>query len=162
MATPQTPKSLEFFDKHQLAYYERLCQLPYFTKIAPLVERFLKQIVHDGAFYVRVHLQDLPAILETGRLMSCMETHHGTTDGGENVRRKVTEALFGCPAAGLQPHDYPKYGFLSQADAKKDLMVNGGMWCQYGDVSIQLKKERLLHRTTLTVGDSVNFARCYR
>lgn len=162
MTTPQTPRSLEFFDRHQLAYYERLQQeVPYFTKIAPLVERFLMQIVHDGAFYIRVPMADLPAILESGRLLSCVETHHGATGGGEKVRREVTEALFGCKTAQLQPADFPKYGFLSQPDAKKDLYVNGQMWCQYGDVSIQLKKERLFHRTTLTVGDSVNFGRCY-
>lgn len=161
MATQQLPKSLTCFDKHQQAYYERLQQLPYFTKIAPLVERFLTQIVRDGAFYIRVHVQDLPAILDSGKLMSCMETHHGATGGGEKVRGEVTEALFGCPAAELQPHEYPKYGFLSQADAVADLYVNGGMWCQYGDVSIQLKKDRLFHRTTLTVGDSVNFGRCF-
>lgn len=161
MTTTQIPKSLLHFDRHQHAYYGRLQQLPYFQRIAPLVEQFLTQIIREGAFYIRVHLRDLPAILESGRLKSCMETHHGATNGGEEVRREVTEVLFGCRAEELLPHEYPKYGFLSQPDPVKDLYINGGMWCQYGDVSIQLRKERLFHRTTLTVGNSVNFDRCY-
>lgn len=161
MTTNQVPKSLARFDKHQLSYYRRLQELPYFSKVAPLIERFLTQIISEGAFYIRVHQRDLPAILESGMLKSCMETHHGATGGGEDTRKLVTEALFGCHADDLQPNEFPKYGFLSQADAVKDLYVNGSMWCQYGDVSIQLKKERLIHRTTLTVGDSVNFGRCY-
>ena len=91
-----------------------------------------------------------------------METGKGATNGGKETRREVTEAVFGCNAKKLLPSEFPKFGFLSQPDAEKDLYVNGGMWCQYGDVSIQLKKDRLFHRTTLCVGDSVNFGRCYQ
>lgn len=161
MTENQTPRTLARFDQHQHSYYKRLQELPYFTRVAPYIERFLTQIIAEGAFYIRVHQRDLPAILESGKLKSCMETHHGATGGGEATRRKVTEALFGCHADDLQPQEFPKYGFLSQPDAVRDLYVNSSMWCQYGDVSIQLKKERLMHRTTLTVGDSVNFGRCY-
>ncbi len=157
-----TPKSLRALATHQSAYQELLRQQPYYKMVAPIVEGFLRQIINHGAFYLRVHVSSLEGILESKRIKSVMETGTGATNGGKDTRREVVEALFGCNANKLLPSEFPKYGFLSQPDAVKDLYINGGMWCQYGDVSIQLKKERLFHRTTLCVGDSVNFGRCYQ
>lgn len=157
-----TPKSLRALAAHQLAYQELLRHQPYYKMVAPIVEGFLRQIINHGAFYIRVHVSSLEGILGSKRIKSVMETGTGATNGGKDTRREVVEALFGCNANKLLPSEFPKYGFLSQPDAVKDLYVNGGMWCQYGDVSIQLKKERLFHRTTLCVGDSVNFGRCYQ
>lgn len=156
-----TPKSLNALAAHQAAYQAQLARLPYYNLVRPVVEGFLRQIVDKGAFYLRVHVSALDGILESRRIKNMMETGTGATGGGKETRAKVVEALFGCNASKLLPSEYPKYGFLSQPDAKLDLLVNGGMWAQYGDVSIQLKKERLLHRTTLCVGNSVNFAQCY-
>ena len=157
-----TPKSLRALATHQSAYQELLRQQPYYKMVAPIVEGFLRQIINHGAFYLRVHVSSLEGILESKRIKSVMETGTGATNGGKDTRREVVEALFGCNSNKLLPSEFPKYGFLSQPDAVKDLYINGGMWCQYGDVSIQLKKERLFHRTTLCVGDSVNFGRCYQ
>ena len=157
-----TPKSLQALAAHQSAYQELLRQQPYYKMVAPIVEGFLRQIINHGAFYIRVHASSLEGILESKRIKSVMETGKGATVGGKETRQEAVEALFGCNANKLLPSEFPKYGFLSQSDAVKDLYVNGGMWCQYGDVSIQLKKERLFHRTTLCVGDSVNFGRFYQ
>ena len=156
-----TPKSLKALSAHQTAYQEQLRRLPYYKMVQPVVEGFLRKVIDHGAFYLRVHVSSLDGILESRRIKSVMETGKGATNGGKETRPKVVEALFGCKASKLLPSEFPKYGFLSQPDAVKDLYVNGGMWCQYGAVSIQLKKERLFHRTTLCVGDSVNFGRCY-
>lgn len=155
------PKSLRNLAEYQEAYRQRLLDLPYYKMIAPIIETFLRQIIDRGAFYLRVHTSALKPILESGKIKSLTETGKGATEGGVETRKEVTEALFGCKASKLLPSEFPKYGFLSQPDAKLDLIVNGGMWAQYGDVSIQLKKERLFHRTTLCVGNSVNFGRCY-
>lgn len=158
----ETPKSLQSLAVHQSAYQELLYQQPYYKMVQPIVEGFLRQIISYGAFYIRVHVSSLDGILESKRIKSVMETGKGATIGGRETRQEAVEALFGCNAKKLLPSEFPKYGFLSQPDAKKDLYVNGGMWCQYGDVSIQLKKDRLFHRTTLCVGDSVNFGRFYQ
>ena len=157
-----TPKSLKALSAHQTAYLEQLQRLPYFKMVQPIVEGFLRQVINRGAFYIRVHVASLDGILESQRIKSVMETGKGATVGGKETRQEAVEALFGCNAGKLLPSEFPKYGFLSQPDAVKDLYINGGMWCQYGDVSIQLKKERLFHRTTLCVGDSVNFGRFYQ
>ncbi len=156
-----TPKSLKALAAHQAAYQEQLHRLPYYNMVQPIVEGFLRQVINHGAFYLRVHVSSLDGILESKRIKSVMETGKGATNGGKETRKETVEALFGCNASKLLPSEFPKYGFLSQPNAEKDLFVNGGMWCQYGDVSIQLKKERLFHRTTLCVGDSVNFGRCF-
>lgn len=155
------PGSLRQFAQHQNVYRQQLEKLPYYNMVSPIIEGFLRKIIDEGAFYTRVHVSALGDILETGRIKSVMETGRGATAGGKDTRKAVTEALFGCRAGKLTPAEFPKYGFLSQADAHKDLLLNAAMWCQYGDVSIQLKKERLMHRTTLCVGNSVNFGRCY-
>jgi hypothetical protein len=157
----ELPKSLRQHAAYQEEYRQRLMQLPYFKVMAPIIETFLRAIIDRGAFYIRVHLQDLEAILDSGAIKSMMETGHGATVGGEKTRKEVVKALFGCDPEKLLPSEFPKYGFLSQSDAKADLIINGGMWSQYGDVSIQLKKDRLFHRTTLCVGNSVNMGRCY-
>ena len=154
-----TPKSLQSLAAHQAAYQAKLNRLPYYPIVRPIVEEFLKQIISYGAFYIRVKIDDLDAILQSKRIKNMMETGKGATLGGKETRMAVTEHLFGCNAKKLLPSEFPKYGFLSQPNAVRDLVVNAEMWMQYGDVSIQLKKDRLMHRTTLCVGDSVNFGR---
>lgn len=156
-----TPKSLRNLPEHQEAYRQKLLALPYYKMIAPIIETFLRQIIDSGAFYLRVHASVLKPILESGRIKSLAETGKGTTNGGPKTRKDAIEALFGCNASKLLPSEFPKYGFLSQADPQLDLIINGGMWAQYGDVSIKLKKDRLFHRTTLCVGNSVNFGNCF-
>ncbi len=154
-----TPKSLQSFTAYQASYQAQLKRLPYYHIVRPIVEEFLKQIISYGAFYIRVKIDDLDAILQSKRLKNMMETGKGATLGGKETRAEVTEQLFGCNVKNLLPSEFPKYGFLSQPNAVRDVVVNAGMWMQYGDVSIQLKKERMMHRTTLCVGDSVNFGR---
>ncbi len=154
-----TPKSLQSLTAYQTSYQAQLKVLPYYHIVRPIVEEFLKQIISYGAFYIRVKIDDLDAILQSKRLKSMMETGNGATLGGKETRAEVTKQLFGCDVKNLLLSEYPKYGFLSQPNAVRDLVVNAGMWMQYGDVSIQLKKERMVHRTTLCVGNSVNFGR---
>lgn len=149
-------KTLANLDSYQAEYYRRLAALPYFTQIAPVIECFLAAIVERGEFYTRAQTPVLADILEAGSIKSMAETNSGTTLGGIATRREVTASLFGCDTAALSAADYPKYGFLSQADARRDLLINAPMAMQYGDVSIRLRKNRMMHRTTLCVGNSVN------
>ena len=133
-------KTLANLDSYQAEYYRRLEALPYFTQIAPVIERFLAAIVERGEFYTRVQTPVLADILEAGSIKSMAETNSGTTLGGIATRKAVTASLFGCDTAALSVADYPKYGFLSQADARRDLLINAAMAMQYGDVSIRLRK----------------------
>lgn len=155
------PPSLQGHAAHQQRYLQTLHAQPYYDLMAPAIERFLTQIIRSGAFYLRVHESTLEGILHSQSIKSLMEVGQGATNGGRDTRMESTAALYGCDVTKLKPEEYPKYGFLSQSDPEKDLLLNAQMWCQYGDVSIKLNKERLLHRTTLTVGNSLNFGRCY-
>lgn len=156
-----TPPTLARFNAYQDEYYQRLMQLPYFKQMSKVLEDFLYRIVSDGAFYLRVPVRVLPDIIRTGQIRSMAETGRGTTNGGMETRKQTVKALFGCDADALQPEEFPKFGYLSQADSKRDLLVNSELCFQYGSVAFKLKKERMMQRTTLCVGDSVNFGRCH-
>lgn len=149
-------KTLVNHEKYQEAYYQRLMQYPRFGLAARLLEPFIAEVACMGEYYLRVNTSVLPDILASGTIKSMMETHHGTTNGGEETRREVVEKLFGCDTSQLEPADYPKFGFLSQANPVRDLTLNLNMSYQYGNASIRLRKDRLCHRTTISVGNSVN------
>lgn len=119
----QTPATLSAFNSYQDEYYRRLLQLPYFDKMAKVIEDFLYKIVSSGSFYLRVPVAALSAIIQTGRIKSMMETGKGTTNGGTETHREVVKALFGCNVDRLVPEEYPKFGYLSQADSKRDLVI---------------------------------------
>lgn len=153
------PPTLEGFTAYQDTYYRQLKQLPYFSMIAPVIESFLCRIVSEGAFYLRVHATALEPIIRSGQIKSMMETGTGATMGGPSTRRTATEALFGCDASRLQPAHYPKYGYLSLPDAATDLVRTTELAYQYGHVAFKLKKERLMQRTTLCIGNSLNAGR---
>lgn len=155
----ELPASLSNHAFYQAEYLKKLNQLPYYNLAAPIIEDFLRKIIDAGAFYIRVHARDLATILETGVLKNMLETGTGATTGGPEVRLEANEALFGIDSSKLQPNQHPKYGYLSHPDPWRDSLINAGFCYQYGSVIIKLKKEELIHRTTISFGDSVNFGR---
>lgn len=155
------PPSLEHFDEHQQSYYERLQELKSFMLFARPIEGFLEHIIACGHFCMRRHFRALEGILQSGGLKNSIEVGGGATFGGKEVRQQVVRALFNVDPTQLKAEDYPRYGYLSGMDPDKDVIFNSEMGWHYGDVLITFKKDQLFHRTTLTVGDSVNFGRCY-
>lgn len=155
------PASLEHFAAHQEQYYERLQEFKGFPLLSRPIEGFLERIVACGHFCMRRHARSLRGILESGRIKNMMEVGSGATLGGEDVRKKTVRALFGADVEHLRPEDYPKYGYLTGMAPDKDVIFNSEMYWHFGDVLVTFKKDRVFHRTTLTVGDSVNFGRCF-
>lgn len=152
---------LAAFDDERKKYYARLqSQVPAFAIAAGPVRSFLNRIISIGSFYIRVPADHLPAIVASGSVKSSMEIGTGTTVGGNPVRMKACKLLFGRDTAALKPEDFPKYGYLSCENPFKNLLVSDEMSFQYGGAAIKLRKEKLFHRTTITVGDSVNIFRC--
>ena len=153
---------LEHFDSFRKHYYARLqTEVPGFALAAVPIRNFLKKIVAQGGFYIRARSEYIPAIVASGRFKGCLETDHSTLNGGSRIRKESCQALFGCDPARLKPDDFPKYGYLSCADTLTNLLVTDEMAYQYGGAVIRLKKDRFMHRTTMTVGDSVNFGRSF-
>lgn len=158
MANISTPQSLYNFSTYQSEYHERLKRLgPPYMMVASIIEPFLRDIIDKGAFYLRMHRHVLPKVLDTKCIKSQVETKHGRTEGGPETRREVTKMLFGADIDRMSDHDFPKYGYLSCDNPVIELFWGDEMQFQYGNVLVRLKKERLIHRTTLTVGMSLCF-----
>lgn len=151
-----TPLSLSKHSSYLNEYHKRLLRYgqPYIVA-SQIIEPYLRKIVEQGAFYLRIHRETLPMVLDSKRIKSQMETGDGTTMGGPETRREVTAELFGADIRKMKKADYPKYGYLSCDDSRLELFSGGEMEYQYGNVLIKLKKERLMHRTTMTVGTSL-------
>lgn len=156
------PKTLLNLKDYQQKYIdEHLMREPVYPMISKIIADFLKSCVDEGAFYLRVPAKNLQKIIDSGKIKSCVEegADKGTTFGGAEARKILVQNLFGADISMLAPEDYPKFGYLSQSDANKEPLLTYELSYQYGSVIFKLKKENLISRTTLTVGDSVNFAR---
>ncbi|MBO6257813.1 MAG: hypothetical protein J6M93_00515 [Succinivibrio sp.] len=155
-------KLLENFDNYQSEYISKLSgKIPHYEVVGPIISLFLNRIIRNGAFYMNVHFEDLAAILSDGELKSNMITGNSATVGGEKSRIESTCAMYNVREEDLKPEDYPKFGYLSCADTRINFFTNLDYVYQYGDVVFRFKKENLLHRTMLVIGDSMNFGHFY-
>jgi hypothetical protein len=152
-------KLLENFDNYQFEYLQKLkANIRNFEQIAMVISLFLNKILKKGAFYMNVHVEDLPSILNDEELKSNMLTGKSATIGGQSSRITSTCAMYNVRAEDLQPEDYPKFGYLSCSDSRVNYFTNLDYEYQYGGVALKFKKENLWHRTMLVIGDSMNFA----
>ena len=99
-------------------------------------------------------------------LDSILDTHFKNqfetgTSGGINdpgKRKDITSKLFGLSnneVNALAPREFEKYGYLISNDLKDEL-IGFNATSHYGDVVVTFKKETMNHRTTFTLGDSLN------
>ena len=155
------PKSLARFDLHQQRYYKNLQSQPLFNMVSPVIEEYIRKIVDKGAFCLRVQPYVLENLLKDGRLRNKMELSDDVYKGqNKDTRKKVTQILFGQDPETLHPSEFHKYGYLTCTDMRREMLFNYGLVFQYGNVVITLRKERMIHRTTLCFGDSLNFGAC--
>lgn len=117
-----------------------------FEKETPQYEKALRDAVLREDFSIRTTSADVERILADGRIKTQIET--GASNGYLDVerRKRTTEELFaGGDNLSLNSDEYEVYGYLGNAPRAK----------MYGDVRIVLNKDKLIDRTTLTVGDSL-------
>lgn len=155
------PRTLARFDHHQERYYKQLQKQPLFNMVSVVIEEYIRQIVDKGAFCLRVQPGVLENILKDGRLRNKMELSEELYKGqNKETRKEVTRILFGQDPETLHPEEFHKYGYLTSPDMRKELIFNYSLVFQYGNVVMTLRKERMIHRTTLCFGDSLNFGAC--
>ncbi len=137
----------------------------------------LEKIVHD---YLRTVMQKntsmqirvpdceiLGRILDFGRFKSLMET--GTSGGAtdQNLRKNFAATKFGIDPAAFPNSDYEVYGYLSDGDLVREghLSDDGrhlaednviGAVGMYGQVIVKLKAHRMMMRTSVVFGDSLD------
>lgn len=117
----------------------------------------LRELVGSADLAMRVRQWDLEKIVADDRFKQMMELGRGTTLGGPDARREVIRSLFDANVEALQPQDYPKYGYLGCPDKRADFFGNPDFTHHYGSVIVTFRRERVLPRTTLVFGNSVNF-----
>jgi len=123
-----------------------------------VVEDFLRKLIDESDFSMCVPADVIGEIIESDYIKNSIETgKQGTTTGGQEVRIQALENIYGVGTNGIAPEDFPKYGILTGTNKLRDLARDPDIFYHYGAVMINLKKENLMDRTTLTVGSSLNF-----
>lgn len=117
----------------------------------------LRELCASADLSMRIRSRDLEKIVEDDRFKQMVELGHGATLGGPSARQQVVETLFDVQPGSLAPQDYPKYGYLGSPDKRSDFFGNLDLAHHYGSVIVTFRRERVLPRTTLVFGDSVNF-----
>lgn len=155
----KAPKTLKNIEKHQEEWYNsRFEQLvsgnDQAVKFMDDVADNLKKLIDSNDLCMRVPDADvLSKILDDGRFKTQFETNTSKGTLAHDFRKGATEALFGADVDKLEPRDFEKYGYLGSSDLKQDFKRNNAR--QYGDIVVRFKKENLVARTTITVGDSL-------
>ena len=155
----EVPKTLKNIKKHQEKWYnykfrQSVSGNDQAVKFMDDVADNLKKLVDSNDLCMRVPDADvLSKILDDGRFKTQFETNTSRGALDQDFRMEATETLFGADVDKLEPRDFEKYGYLGSSDLKKDF--EGNYASQYGDIVVRFKKENLVDRTTITVGDSL-------
>ncbi len=121
------------------------------------VEKFLSELVEESNFYLRVTPTALKSIIKDNKIKSVFEIGGGVTVGGKEVRKISVEELYHTKIEKIPIEQLPKYGYLGNKSKLIEFTLNADMTFQYGSVILTLKRENLINRTTMTIGDSINF-----
>ena len=117
-----------------------------FEREIPHYESQLKEAIEREDFSIRTPSEAVENILRDGRFKTQMETN--TSEGYLDIdlRKRATQNLFayGEPIQ-VGDNEYEIYGYLDKASRAN----------MYGDSRFVLKKQNLIDRTTVTVGDSL-------
>lgn len=108
----------------------------------------MKQLVDKAMPTIRVYPNVLRMIVLSGRFKTQFET--GTSGGLFSPERRlmVEKRAFGVPE-DADVKDRPVYGYLDNERGDSTL----GEW--YGEIKVRLKKNNIIHRSTITYKDSL-------
>ena len=158
----ETPASLVKFKAFHDAYLERIrAHRGFPPELVEIVRLQLREICGAGTLCMRVKEADLASIVADGRIKEMVELGRGTTLGGPSVRKEAAHALFDLDPEKMPKNGYPKYGYLGPDSARKDFFGLAEMAYHYGTVRFVMKRSALAERTTVLVGNGINFGNCY-
>ena len=158
------PKVLENYQQHHdSVYMKKIESEKYSDSDRQTVENFLKTAVENCDFSMNTHISLIEKIMKEDKIQSSMERLWDLCKNSEYnekylSRRWSTSEFFHVDINQLEGKDYEKYGYLTCKDKQsqnfKKKASEISEW--YGNVIMNLKKDKLINRTTLTVGDSLN------
>ena len=158
------PKLLENYKEyHDSVYKQKIECEKYDESERQTVEKFLKTAVDECDFSMNTHITLIENIMKEDKIQSSMERYWDLCKDSEYnekylSRRWSTPEFFNVNIDELEGKDYEKYGYLTCKDKRSKSFKSGAgnMSEWYGNVIMNLKKDKLMDRTTLTIGDSLN------
>lgn len=124
-----------------------------------LVESFLQKMVMENDFVSFCGVKALEGIIASGSYRNMMELGTDKEMGGRKAREESVRMLFHQEPASMG--DYPAYGMLVPKDKYSYLLQDSDPLYHYGTVLVTWKKPNLLSRTTMTVGNSLNWGESF-
>ncbi|MBQ6503115.1 MAG: hypothetical protein IJI57_04280 [Flexilinea sp.] len=112
----------------------------------------IREYINKGDFRIRVTNRAMNGILDSGEIWNQMQAGRSGGYYDPDERRDISQRLFDHDG-GLADEEYEKYGYLS------DGQTDAAEW--YGDFDIVLKKDVMMDRTTMTLGDSLDYKAYY-
>ncbi len=158
------PKLLENYKEyHDSVYRQKIESENYTDQERQTVEKFLKTAVDNCDFSMNTPMVLIEKIIDEDKIISSVENRwndvkNSPYDENNLNRRWASPEIFHVDINKLEGKDYEKYGYLTSKDKNSHDFKNGAIQMSedYGNVIINLKKDNLINRTTLTVGDSLN------
>lgn len=158
------PKLLENYQKHHDSVYMQKIESEKYNDLErQTVENFLKTAVEKCDFSMNTHIELIENIMKEDRIKSSMERFWDLCKDSEYdekclSRRWSTPEFFHINIDQLEGKDYEKYGYLTckNKQSKNFKQATGNMSEWYGNVIMNFKKDKLIDKTTLTIGDSLN------
>lgn len=159
---PYTIKTLAKFKEHEENWYNEKTLKEISPRAAEELNENLKELVDKSDFAMRIPDDKvLNQILDDGKFKTQFETNTSNGSLNKDARKNATGQLFGLSSDevnALEPKDFEKYGYLASKDRFSDFSDSNEA-SQYGDICIRFKREAVLNRTTMTIGDSLGPAR---
>lgn len=157
------PKVLQNYKPvHDAIYSQKIDENNYTQEEITTIENFLRNAISQSDFSIVVSIDNINDIIDADKYVSSVEMFWSPEPDGlisyneEYPSRKyVTPEFFHVNLKDLTGSDYEKYGYLSCKDKKQDFL-DSDMYEYYGNIVLNFKKENLMNRTTLTIGDSLN------
>ena len=122
------------------------------------MDTLLTELIDNNEFRMRIPIDDdgavLTSILKDGRFKTQFET--GTSGGAYAPQKRIqaSEHLFGNDGS-MAASEFEKYGYLGSKDVVHDDNIQ---LLFYGEGKITFKKDKMMNRTTFTIGDSLRDA----
>ena len=156
------PKTLlKYAPYHDQVYYDKIQKKKYTREEIQIIENFLKETVNESDFSVATHIECINSIIDQNQIKSSVQIDwdsikNSKYDKQRIDRRWATAEIFNVDISELEASDYEKYGYLSCKDKRQDIEDGSDVPFYYGNVIMNLEKENVLERTTLTIGDSLD------
>ena len=157
-ARPRT--LLKYAPYHDQVYYDKIQKKKYTSEEIQTIENFLKQTVNESDFSMATHIECINSIIDQDQIKSSVQINWDSIkdskyDKQRIDRRWATAEIFNVDISELEASDYEKYGYLSCKNKRQDIEDGSDVPLYYGNVIMNLKKENVMERTTLTIGDSL-------